>query len=597
MQEGGRLMRYPRTHWCGELRKKDAGNKVNLAGWVQRKRDHGGLIFIDLRDRTGIIQLVSDQEKHASLFQQVDKLRNEYVISVTGEVSPRSEDTVNPQIGTGEIEILIDDLEVLSISETPPFYLEDQVRVDENLRLRYRYLDLRRPEMFHKMWTRHKAVKLVRDFLDREGFLEIETPMLTRSTPEGARDYLVPSRHNPGGFYALPQSPQLFKQLLMVSGIDRYFQLARCFRDEDLRADRQPEFTQIDLEMSFVDQDGVCSVIEGMLVYVWENLLGEKLKMPFPRMSYQEAMNRYGSDKPDLRIPLEIKDISHLAGESQFKVFQKALEKGGVIKGMRLPGGASLTRREIDELTERSREWGAQGLAWMVLSENGWKSPITKFFDQELLNKIKEELNAENGDLLVFVADSWQVACEVLGQVRLHVVDRLEIELQEGSFFTWIVDFPLLEFNPEEQRYDPKHNPFTSPVEEDIPLLKEEPEAARSKHYDLVLNGVEIAGGSIRIHQRELQEEIFSLLRISPGEARQKFGFLLEAFEYGPPPHGGIAFGLDRLIMILTGDKSIREVIPFPKTASATCLMTGAPSEVDQAQLHELKIKIEEDKS
>jgi len=584
-----------RTHGCGELRASDEDKKVVLAGWVQRTRDHGKLIFVDLRDRTGVIQIVFDYDRDSHLFDIAEKMRNEYVISVNGTVCKRSSETINPKLPTGEIEVRVEELEVLNEAKTPPFYIEDGINVDENLRLRYRYLDLRRPEMMEKIQLRHRAVQEVRNNLDKQGFVEIETPVLTRSTPEGARDFLVPSRLNKGSFYALPQSPQLFKQLLMVSGVERYFQIARCFRDEDLRADRQPEFTQIDMEISFADQEKIFQIVESMVQQLWENIKEEKVP-PFTRLTYHEAMNRFGSDKPDLRFGMEIVDISGLAGKSDFKVFNQAVEKGGVVKGLRIPGGADFSRKQIDDLTVKAQELGAAGLAWMLNTSEGWKSPIVKFFSTELLEEIASEMEAEKGDLLLFVADEWGTACEVLGQLRLLLGKNVEDLSKVESKFVWIVDFPLLEYSKEDERYYTMHHPFTSPVEEDLEVIESEPLKVRAQAYDLVLDGVEIGGGSIRISRRDLQERMFNILGISREEAQEKFGFLLEAFEYGAPPHGGIAFGLDRLIMLLAGDQSIREVIPFPKTASATCLMTGAPSPVVAEQLRELGIGIIEDK-
>ncbi len=582
-------MSFKRSHWCGELGPEDDNNKdIVLTGWIQRTRDHGKLIFIDLRDRTGLIQIVFNYDLDRRLFSMAERLRSEYVIAVRGKVCRRSPDTVNPKLATGGIEVNVEDLTILNPSKTPPFYIEDGINVDENLRLRYRYLDLRRPEMQQKMRLRHNVVKLIRDLLDAEGFLEIETPLLTRSTPEGARDYLVPSRQSQGSFYALPQSPQLFKQLLMVSGMERYFQIARCFRDEDLRADRQPEFTQVDMEVSFADREEIFRIVERMIGHVWEIIKKEKL-FDFSRLSYHEAMNRFGSDKPDLRFGMELKDISDLAVNSDFKVFTQAVKKG-VVKGLRVPGGAGFTRKQIDDLTVESRELGAKGLAWIQYTGEGWKSPITKFFSPELLDKIGERMDVKENDLLLFVADQWETTCKVLGYLRLKLgkTDNLENEYK----FVWIVDFPLLEYSPEESRYIAIHHPFTAPVEEDLQKLETEPLAVRAQAYDLVLNGVEIGGGSIRIFQRDMQERMFKLLGITPDAAQEKFGFLLEAFEYGAPPHGGIAFGLDRLVMLISGDNSIREVIPFPKTAGATCLMTGAPASVAQEQLRDLKISI-----
>jgi aspartyl-tRNA synthetase len=489
------------------------------------------------------------------------------------------------------VDVEVSRLHILNRSKTPPFYIEDGLEVDENLRLRYRYLDLRRPEMFRSIELRHRAAKVVRDFLDRNGFLEIETPMLTRSTPEGARDYLVPSRLNPGRFYALPQSPQLFKQILMVAGMDRYYQIVRCFRDEDLRADRQPEFTQIDLEMSFVDVEDVTSLMEEMIRQVCKETTGLDPGIPFPRMTYREAMDRYGSDKPDTRFGMEIRDISDIAGGCGFKVFSSAVGSGGRVRGINAKGCGSFSRKEIDDLTSFVGVYGAKGLAYFIVAPEGVKSPIAKFFSPEETAGILDRLEAGEGDLLLFVADRPEVVAASLGALRLHLADRTGI-IPEGRYnFLWVLDFPLLEYDQQEKRYTAMHHPFTSPLEEDLPLLESNPAAVRARAYDLVLNGVEIGGGSIRIHRRDVQEKMFRAIGITPEEASEKFGYLLEAFEYGTPPHGGIAFGFDRLVMMLAGKKSIRDVIPFPKTASATCLLTGAPGPVDPAQLRELHIK------
>ncbi len=580
-----------RTHMCGSLRPDHIGQEVVLAGWVQRRRDHGGLIFIDLRDRTGLVQLVFSQNLNLEAFKTAEAVRGEYVLTVAGRVVARPEGTENPSLPTGMVEVEVIRAVVLNRAKTPPFYIEDGIEVDENLRLRYRYLDLRRPEMFRAVEMRHRAAKAVRDFLDRKGFLEIETPMLTRSTPEGARDYLVPSRLNPGRFYALPQSPQLFKQILMVAGMDRYFQIVRCFRDEDLRADRQPEFTQIDLEMSFVDVDEVISLTEEMIRYVCAETAGIKPDLPFPRMTYREAMDRYGTDKPDTRFGMEIRDISDIAGGCGFKVFSSAVESGGLVRGINARGCGNFSRKEIDDLTALTGIYGAKGLAYFIVAPGGVKSPVAKFFSPEETARILDRLEAGEGDLLLFVADRPEVVSASLGALRLHLADRTGIIPGDRYNFLWVLDFPLLEYDRQEKRYTAMHHPFTSPRDEDLPVLESDPAAVRAKAYDLVLNGVEIGGGSVRIHRRDVQERMFKAIGLSEEEALEKFGFLLEAFEYGTPPHGGIAFGFDRLVMMLAGRKSIRDVIPFPKTASAACLLTGAPGPVDPAQLRELHIK------
>ncbi|HOV79513.1 MAG TPA: aspartate--tRNA ligase [Bacillota bacterium] len=580
-----------RTHYCGSLRIENVGQQTVLTGWVQRRRDHGGLIFIDLRDRTGLVQVVFSPDLHKDAFAKAETVRNEYVIAVAGEVCRRPEGTENPNLATGRVEVLARELKILNRAKTPPFYIEDGIEVDENLRLRYRYLDLRRPEMQEALILRHKAAKTVRDFLNEHGFLEIETPMLTKSTPEGARDYLVPSRVNPGRFYALPQSPQLFKQILMVAGFDRYYQIVRCFRDEDLRADRQPEFTQIDVEMSFVDVDDVLDLMEEMIAKLFRETAGLEIARPFPRMSYREAVDRFGTDKPDIRFGLELKDISDISARCGFKVFSSAVENGGLVKGINAKGCASFSRKEIDDLTAYASVYRAKGLAYFVVAEDGVKSAIAKFFNEDELSGIIERMEAEPGDLLLFVADKPRIVEDSLAALRLHLGERLGLIPEDTYRFVWVVDFPLLEYDREEGRFVAMHHPFTAPADSDIALLETGPERVRAKAYDLVLNGMEIGGGSIRIHRRDIQEKLFSAIGLGRTEAEEKFGFLLEAFEYGTPPHGGIAFGFDRLIMILAKRKSIRDVIPFPKTQSATCLLTQAPAPVAAEQLKELHIR------
>ena len=578
-----------KSHYCEGLTLDDVGTTVKMAGWVGRRRDHGGLIFIDLRDRSGVMQLVFDQQFGNELFKQAESLRSEYVVAVEGEIVRRSDENINLALPTGKIEVRVKAMEILNTSKTPPFYIEDDLNVDENLRLRYRYLDLRRPEMLGRLQLRHKAVKLVRDYLDHYDFLEIETPMLTRSTPEGARDFLVPSRPHPGSFYALPQSPQLFKQLLMVSGVERYFQIARCFRDEDLRADRQPEFTQVDIETSFFGLENLFALMEGLVARLWEEIHGVEVKKPFLRMPYSEAMNRFGSDKPDLRFGMELVALDELAQKSDFKVFTSAIDSGGSVKGLLVKGGSSMSRKDLDDLTLLARQLGARGLAWAFVEEAGWRSPISKFFDGDLMDQINAKMEAAPGDVLLFVADKWETTCQVLGYLRRYLAPK---EKSGDPHFLWVVDFPLFHYNEEEDRYDSDHHPFTAPRVDDMGLLNSDPLAVRAQAYDLVLDGVEIGGGSTRIHDSQIQSIIFELLGLSEEESREKFGFLLEALSFGAPPHGGIALGLDRLVALLSGDDSIRQVIPFPKTAAASCLMTGAPSSVDIDQLDELKLEM-----
>lgn len=583
-------MRMQRNCWCGDVTRKDIGNKVVLAGWVQGRRDHGGLLFVDLRDRSGLVQLVFDRERHGALFNEAEKLRSEYVVAVNGEVVTRSPETVNPKLPTGEVEINVEEMELLNTAKVPPFYIEDDIDTDENLRLRFRYLDLRRPEMQQMLKLRHRLLMTVRQSLDRQGFWEIDTPMLTRSTPEGARDYLVPSRISPGLFYALPQSPQLFKQLLMVGGVERYFQIARCFRDEDLRADRQPEFTQIDLEFSFCTREEVMGEVEALLAAIFQELLDQELKTPLPAITYTEAMERYGSDKPDTRFGLELVDISEIAEVCSFKVFNQVIKDGGVVKGINVQGCGYFSRKELDDLTALVQSWGTGGLAWMIVTEDGFKTPIAKFFSTGQLDALKKLMDADKGDLLLFVADQKENTEKILGQLRIHLARQLDLIPEGEHHFLWVLDFPLFIYDREEQRYTSNHHPFTAPCEDDLAILEAEPLKVRSLAYDLVYNGVEIAGGSIRIHEREMQEKVFKLLGLKDTEVEEKFGFLLEAFKYGAPPHGGIAFGLDRLLMLMGGRDSIRDVIPFPKTASGVCLLTGAPASVSPGQLKDLHI-------
>ena len=583
-----------RTNYCGEIRKIDLGKTVSLKGWVHRRRDHGGLIFIDLRDREGIVQVVFNPDRRGNVHSMAHELRSEYVISVSGEVSPRPSGTENTKLPTGEIEILANQMEILNISKTPPFAIDEETEVAETLRLKYRYLDLRRDSLRDNLQFRYRFIRSVREFLHEKGFIDVETPFLTKSTPEGARDYLVPSRLNPGHFYALPQSPQLFKQILMVAGFDRYYQIVKCFRDEDLRADRQPEFTQIDLEMSFVEREDVLSLMEEMLKFAFKETKGVDLVTPFPRMSYSDVIDRYGIDKPDIRFGLELKDITDIASEVEFRVFKQTIEQKGIVKGFAAKGQAGLSRRELDELTEFAKGYGAQGLAWIKVTENGFESPITKFFSQGRLNSISLRLGAEVGDLMIFVADKSKVVNDTLAQLRLLIGNRLNLINKDEFKFLWVLDFPLLEWDKEEKRYVAMHHPFTSPMIEDIPFLDSDPLRVRAKAYDIVMNGSEIGGGSIRIHSRDIQRKMFERLGIGEEEANVKFGFLLEALEYGAPPHGGIAFGLDRIIMLMTGAESIRDVIAFPKTQKGICPMTDAPSLVEKRQLKELHLKTEE---
>ncbi len=581
-----------RTHTCNKLGKKNVGEDVVLMGWVLRRRDHGGVIFIDLRDREGITQIVFNPEINPEVHEKAHQIRSEWVLAVKGKVEPRPGDMANPKLVTGEIEVLIDDLCILNKSETPPFPIDEETEVSDNLRLQYRYLDLRRPEKAENLIVRHKAVQAIRNYLNDNEFLDIETPMLTRSTPEGARDYLVPSRVNAGKFYALPQSPQLFKQLLMVAGMERYYQIVKCFRDEDLRADRQPEFTQIDMELSFVDEEQVIEVTEGMMIPLFKETLGIDVAPPFARISYDEAMNRFGTDRPDTRFGLELVDLTEIAADCGFKVFRSVADGGGTVRAINAKGCATFSRKDLDDLTDYVVQFGAKGLAWVKMKADGeWQSPIAKFFSDEERARIAEELGAVEGDLLFFGADKPATVFQSLGELRVELARRLGLLESDTFNFIWVTDFPLVEFDEKDKRFQALHHPFTAPKEEDIELLESDPGAVYSRAYDLVLNGTEIGGGSIRIHQREVQAKVLRALGISEEEADDKFGFLLKSLQLGAPPHGGIAFGLDRLLMIITGSSSIRDVIAFPKTQKATCPLTEAPASVARKQLTELYLR------
>lgn len=582
---------FKRTHLCGNLNIENVDEEVVLNGWVAKQRSLGGLIFVDLRDKTGIVQITFDDTIPKEVFEQAETLRSEYVIGIKGIVRERA--SKNPNLPTGEIEVFAKDLALYSQSETPPIYIKDDDNADDNLRLKYRYLDLRKLKMQENMRFRHHVTKLARDYFDENGFTEIETPILIKSTPEGARDYLVPSRVNQGHFYALPQSPQLFKQLLMVSGCDRYMQIAKCFRDEDLRADRQPEFTQIDLEMSFVDQDDVIAMQEGFLQRLFKELMDIEIETPFPRMTYDEAMERYGSDKPDTRFGFELKSLNAVVADTEFKVFADALAGGGDVRGICIDGGsAKFSRKDIDKLTEQTKHYGAKGLVWIRVEENEIKSSVNKFFNQEQLSEIAAVFDAKSGDLILIAADKAKVVFDSLGFLRRHVAGILGLLDDKQFHLLWVTDFPMFEKDDETGELKAMHHPFTHPKQEDIPLLDTMPEKVKADAYDIVLNGVELGGGSIRIHEGDLQAKMFKALKLTDEECEEKFGFLLEAFKYGAPPHGGLAYGLDRLVMLLSGEHSIREVMAFPKNQNAQCMVCEAPGVVEEGQLEELGISL-----
>ncbi|MCK5594585.1 aspartate--tRNA ligase [bacterium] len=583
---------WKRTHMCGHVSKKDVGQRVVVMGWARKLRDHGGVLFIDLADREGIVQIICTPDVNAETHKTASSIRNEWVIAVSGEVKNRTSDTINLGIPTGEIEIFAEEIKVFSKSKALPFEIADNIDTAEDIRLKYRYLDLRRPSMLKNLIIRHEVYKATRDYLSKEKFIEIETPILTKSTPEGARDYLVPSRVHPGNFFALPQSPQVFKQILMVSGVDKYFQIAKCFRDEDLRADRQPEFTQIDIEMSFVDEEDIYKLTEGLVSRIFSKVLDIKTKTPFKRFTYKDAMDIYGTDKPDIRFGLEFINLGDVFKNTSFNVFKKVLESGGQIKAINIKNGAQFSLKEMENLTSIAATGGAKGMAWIKVSAEGMKSPIIKFFKEDEINLLVKKMHAETGDLLVFVGDTPEIVANSLKEARNYLGKKMGL-MDENKFkFVWVTDYPLLKWNKEEERYQSEHHPFTAPREEDIPLFDTAPEKIMSRSYDLVLNGIEICSGSIRIHSREIQEKVFELLGIDREEAKKRFGHLLEAFDYGVPPHGGIAPGLDRLIMLMTGSKSLRDVIAFPKTQKATSLMDGSPSKVAENQLKELHIKM-----
>ena len=583
-----------RTHTCGQLRAKDVGNEVTLAGWAHRRRDHGALIFINLRDREGIVQVVFDPSVSQEAHQIASQVRSEYVLQATGQVVRRPAGQENPEMSTGEIEVLVHTIKILNEARTPPFYIQDEASGEEALRLRYRYLDLRRPAMQRKLILRHQVISFIHRFLDARGFVEVETPILIKSTPEGARDYLVPSRIHPGRFYALPQSPQQLKQLLMVAGLDKYYQIARCFRDEDQRADRQPEFTQLDLEMSFVEQEDVLHLTEELFTSLVEEVSSKQLLFkPFPRLSYEEAIDEYGTDRPDMRFEMLLVDLSDLMADSGFRIFSSTVASGGQVKGIKAPGCAGCTRKQLNELGQFVGEYGAEGIVSIALVEDGARSAIAKFLSPEEMDGIIARMEAEEGDLILIVAGEREVVAESLGAVRLEMGDRLGLRDDDVLAFVWIIDMPLFEWKEQENRWDAMHHPFTAPVEEDLPLLETEPGAAHAQQYDIVCNGWEIGGGSIRIHRRDIQEKIFGIMGLSTEEIRSQFGHLLDAFEYGTPPHGGIAPGIDRLVMVLAGEHSIREVMAFPKSTTAVDLMFDAPSAVSEEQLKELHLRLD----
>ncbi len=589
------LMGWKRTDYCANFGTQDIGKPVTLMGWVQTRRDLGALIFIDLRDRSGLMQVVFDASKFKGDFSAVEGIRSEFVIAVQGEIVKRAEETINEKLPTGLIEVKVEALKVLSKAQTPPFEIEDGSKVRDELRLKYRYLDLRRPELQKVLMMRHAISQVTREYLNKNGFLEIETPMLIKSTPEGARDYLVPSRVHPGSFYALPQSPQIYKQILMVSGYDKYYQITKCFRDEDLRADRQPEFTQIDMELSFVEADDVMNVNEGLIQSIFKSALDVNIKTPFKRITYKEAMERYGSDKPDTRFGLELVDVSGLVKNTDFKVFASVVEKGGSVRAINVKGAVeTFARREIDALVDFVKIYGAKGMAWISMKEEGMQSPITKFFTEDQLSALLKAVDAETGDIIFFVGDTDKVVFDSLGNLRLKLAEKLGL-IEAGTYdLLWVTEFPMFEYSEEEKRLTAMHHPFTAPMDEDLELFESAPEKMRAKAYDMVLNGNEIGGGSIRIHSNEVQQKMFKALGFSEESAAERFGYFLEALRYGTPPHGGLAFGLDRIVMLLAGRDSIKDVIAFPKVQNASCLMSEAPAPVESKQLRELALRIAE---